>query len=58
MTPDARQKNILKNDIPLNYQNHAHRLLGKDADQRFIKNQVTYTVLSLATKRSWKDSQG
>jgi single-strand DNA-binding protein len=29
--------------------------LGKDAEIRTTKNQKSFTVLSLATKRSWKD---
>lgn len=29
--------------------------LGKDAEVRTTKNQNSFTVLSLATKRSWKD---
>ncbi len=32
--------------------------LGADADQRTTKNGASYTVLSLATKRSWKNDQG
>jgi len=31
--------------------------LGKDAEVRTTKNQNSFTVLSLATKRSWKDKQ-
>lgn len=32
--------------------------LGNNAEQRFTKtNNVPYTVLSLATKTSWKDKQ-
>jgi single-strand DNA-binding protein len=32
--------------------------LGADAEQRTTKNRASYTVLSLATKRSWKNDQG
>ena len=32
--------------------------LGSNAEQRTTKNGATYTVLSLATKRSWKNDQG
>ncbi len=32
--------------------------LGSDAEQRTTKNGASYTVLSLATKRSWKNDQG
>lgn len=32
--------------------------LGKDAEKRTTKNDVPYTVLSLATKDSWKDREG
>ena len=32
--------------------------LGSDADQRTTKNGASYTVLSLPTKRSWKNDQG
>ncbi len=31
--------------------------LGKDAEVRTFKNQTSYTVLSLATKRSWKNRE-
>lgn len=31
--------------------------LGKDAEVRHTRNQTRFTVLSLATKRSWKDRQ-
>ena len=32
--------------------------LGSDAEQRETKSGTKYTVLSLATKRSWKNAQG
>ena len=32
--------------------------LGKDADTRTTRNDSRYTVLSLATKASWKDHDG
>ena len=32
--------------------------LGKDAEKRVTKNDIPYTVLSLATKDSWKDRTG
>jgi len=32
--------------------------LGKDAEKRVTKNDIPYTVLSLATKDSWKDRSG
>lgn len=32
--------------------------LGADAENRTTKDGVSFTVLSLATKRSWKDAQG
>jgi len=32
--------------------------LGSDAEQRKTTNGASYTVLSLATKRSWKNDQG
>jgi single-strand DNA-binding protein len=31
--------------------------LGKDAEVRSTRNQNNFTVLSLATKRSWKDRE-
>ena len=31
--------------------------LGKDAEVRTTKSQTSFTVLSLATKRSWKDRE-
>lgn len=31
--------------------------VGKDAEVRNTRNQARFTVLSLATKRSWKDRQ-
>jgi single-strand DNA-binding protein len=42
------------------YFNHSTLIgfLGNNAEQRFTKtNNVPYTVLSLATKASWKDKQ-
>ncbi len=33
-------------------------LLGSDAESRTTRDGVPFTVLSLATKRSWKDGQG
>jgi single-strand DNA-binding protein len=32
--------------------------LGKDAEQRETKNNVPFTVLSVATKKSWKARDG
>ena len=42
------------------YQNRATLIgfLGKDAEKRTTKNDIPYTVLSLATKDSWKDRNG
>jgi single-strand DNA-binding protein len=39
------------------YQNRATLIgfLGKDAEVKTTRNQASFTVLSLATKRSWKD---
>ncbi len=31
--------------------------LGRDAEVRYSKNQTPFTVLSIATKRSWKDRE-
>lgn len=31
--------------------------LGRDAEVRYTRNQTPFTVLSLATKRSWKDRE-
>ena len=41
------------------YQNRATLIgfLGKDAEVRTTRNNASFTVLSLATKRSWKDRQ-
>ena len=41
------------------YQNRATLIgfLGKDAEVRTTRNSASFTVLSLATKRSWKDRQ-
>ena len=41
------------------YQNRVTLIgfLGKDAEVRTTKSQTAFTVLSLATKRSWKDRQ-
>ena len=42
------------------YQNRVDLMgfLGADAQSRTTRDGVPFTVLSLATKRSWKDSQG
>ena len=32
--------------------------LGQDAEQKFTRNGKPYTILSIATKRSWKDDAG
>ncbi len=32
--------------------------LGQDAEKRFTPSGTSYTVLSLATKNSWKDHNG
>ena len=39
------------------YQNRATLIgfLGKDAEVKTTRNNASFTVLSLATKRSWKD---
>jgi single-strand DNA-binding protein len=39
------------------YQNRATLIgfLGKDAEVKTTRNSASFTVLSLATKRSWKD---
>jgi single-strand DNA-binding protein len=41
------------------YQNRATLIgfLGKDAEVRITRNETPFTVLSLATKRSWKDRE-
>ena len=41
------------------YQNRATLIgfLGKDAEVKSTKNENSFTVLSLATKRSWKDRE-
>jgi single-strand DNA-binding protein len=41
------------------YQNRATLIgfLGKDAEVKTTSNNATFTVLSLATKRSWKDRE-
>jgi len=41
------------------YQNRATLIgfLGKDAEVKTTRNNVSFTVLSLATKRSWKDRE-
>jgi len=41
------------------YQNRATLIgfLGQDAEVRTTRNDASFTVLSLATKRSWKDRQ-
>jgi len=41
------------------YQNRATLIgfLGKDAEVKTTRNTVSFTVLSLATKRSWKDRE-
>src|SRR5262245_4584842 len=41
------------------YQNRVTLIgfLGKDAEIRTTKSQTQFTVLSLATKRSWKDRE-
>jgi single-strand DNA-binding protein len=31
--------------------------LGRDAEVRYSKNQTPFTVLSVATKRSWRDRE-
>ena len=32
--------------------------IGQDAEVKTTRNKTSYTVLSLATKRSWKDKEG
>ena len=32
--------------------------LGQDTEQKFTRNGNPYTILSIATKRSWKDDAG
>jgi single-strand DNA-binding protein len=41
------------------YQNRATLIgfLGKDAEVKTTRNNASFTVLSLATKRSWKDRE-
>lgn len=41
------------------YQNRATLIgfLGKDAEVKSTRNNASFTVLSLATKRSWKDRE-
>ena len=41
------------------YQNRATLIgfLGKDAEVRTTRNKASFTVLSLATKRTWKDRE-
>lgn len=41
------------------YQNRATLIgfLGQDAEVRTTRNEAQFTVLSLATKRSWKDRE-
>lgn len=41
------------------YQNRVTLIgfLGKDAEVRTTRNEAQFTVLSLATKRSWKDRE-
>ncbi len=41
------------------YQNRVTLIgfLGKDAEVRTTQSQTSFTVLSLATKRSWKDRE-
>lgn len=41
------------------YQNRATLIgfLGKDGEVKSTRNNATFTVLSLATKRSWKDRE-
>ena len=41
------------------YQNRATLIgfLGKDAEVKTTRNNASFTVLSLATKRTWKDRE-
>jgi single-strand DNA-binding protein len=41
------------------YQNRATLIgfLGKDAEVKSTRNEASFTVLSLATRRSWKDRE-
>jgi single-strand DNA-binding protein len=41
------------------YQNRATLIgfLGKDAEVKSTRNNASFTILSLATKRSWKDRE-
>lgn len=41
------------------YQNRATLIgfLGKDAEVKTTRNNASFTVLSLATKRNWKDRE-
>lgn len=41
------------------YQNRATLIgfLGKDAEAKITRNKTSFVVLSLATKRSWKDRE-
>jgi single-strand DNA-binding protein len=55
-----RAKRELKSEISNMYQNSVDIIgfLGGDAENRTTKHGVPVTILSLTTKRSWKDAQG
>src|SRR5207244_9470819 len=52
-TPGQKKENRIM------YQNRATLIgfLGKDAEVKTTRNNASFTVLSLATKRSWKDRE-
>lgn len=55
-----RAKRELKSEVSKIYQNSVDIMgfLGSDAETKNARDGVPVTVLSLATKRSWKDAQG
>ena len=55
-----REKREQKTEDFIVYQNSVDLMgfLGSDAESRNTRDGVPLTVLSLATKRSWKDSKG
>ncbi|MGH9326724.1 MAG: single-stranded DNA-binding protein [Terriglobia bacterium] len=55
-----REKREQKTEDSKMYQNTVDIMgfLGADAENRTTKDGAAFTVLSLATKRSWKDAQG
>jgi single-strand DNA-binding protein len=55
--PVPRETPGQKKENRIMYQNRATLIgfLGKDAEVKTTRKQASYTVFSLATKRSWKD---